>query len=316
MRSVTVNQFRRGAPQDLEFAVKATIMKRLVSVSAWTVTTILVAAVFPSWAAEESATLAAAKPSIPWEKGSVSLGGFGAAFSSDVVFGIEGRGSRRFNAEDILGLESSLTVFRLGALYRPGESRRNQLDFSYAGYHRDGSATLSQEIEIDGMTYPAGTQIESVFNLDIIRLTYSYAFWQTDNLRLALGLGVYAVPLKLELNIQPGGGGNSTSEHINTTLPLPALAFRGEFRLVDKLFLNTSVEGMYLEINNFNGYLVDLNVAMEYRAWKHFGFGLGYNFMNVDVTGKSSNSSYPGANFVGEVGVQFSGAFLYGKFSF
>lgn len=123
------------------------------------------------------------------------------------------------------------------------------------------------------------------------------------------------MPLRYEVDVETTGG-NTVVEGADTTLPLPALALRGEFLLVNKLFLTASVEGMYLEIDNFQGSLVDLNLGMEYRPWKHLGFGLAYNFMSVDVEGESDSSDYPGADFVGEVDVRFSGLFLYGKLSF
>jgi hypothetical protein len=252
--------------------------------------------------------------SLPWEKGAIVFGGFVAFFSSDLSFGVQDSGSGQLNAEDLLGLDSDLTVFRAGAMYRPGKSRRNQLDFSYASYDRDGSATLTEEITIDNVTYPVGAQVDTVFDFDIIRGTYSYAFWQNDRLRVALGLGIYAVPLRYEVDIETTGG-QTVVEGADTTLPLPALALRGEFRLVDRLFLNAAVEGMYLEFNDFRGSLVDLNVGIEYRPWKHFGVGLGYNFMGVNVEGEGSSSDYPGVDFVGEVDVRFSGLFLYGKLS-
>jgi len=100
------------------------------------------------------------------------------------------------------------------------------------------------------------------------------------------------------------------------TLPLPALALRSEFQLVHKLFLKASVDGMYLEISNFKGWIADANLGLEYRAWKHLGFGLGYNFMEVHVEQESQHSDYPGASFVGTVDVRFSGLLFYGKVSF
>jgi hypothetical protein len=254
-------------------------------------------------------------PAMPWEKGGILLGGNVAFFNSDVVFGIEDGGSQSLNAEDLLGLDTSMTVFRAGAFYRPGASRRHQIDVSYAGYHRDGSATTARDVTIDGVTYPAGSRLETVFNFDVINATYSYAFWQTERMRIAVGLGIYAVPLKVELDINTTAQ-NPDEERISTTLPLPALAVRGEFRLVDKLFLTTSLEGMYLEVSDFKGSMADINAALEYRAWKYVGFGLGYNFMGVHVEGERSNSHYPGSDFVGQVDVQFSGLFLYGKASF
>jgi hypothetical protein len=295
--------------------MKATITKSFVNLCTGAVTAILVMTSGPGWAAEDSAISAPANQPHPWEKGTIIFGGFAAFFSSDLVFGVEGAGSGSLNAEDLLGLDSKLTVFRAGAMYRPGKSRRNQLDFSYASYDRDSSATLARDITIDGVTYPVGARIETVFDFDIIRGTYSYAFWQSERVRLAFGLGVYAVPLRYELDIETTGG-NTAVEGADTTLPLPALALRGEFKLINKLFLNASVEGMYLELNDFKGSLLDFNVGVEYRPWQHFGLGLAYNFMGVHVTGEGSDSDYPGVDFVGEVDVRFSGLFLYGKLSF
>jgi hypothetical protein len=73
---------------------------------------------------------------------------------------------------------------------------------------------------------------------------------------------------------------------------------------------------MYLKISSFQGSLMDVNIGLEYRPWKHVGFGLGYNGMSVNVEAESDNADYPGADFVGNVGVRFTGLMLYGKYSF
>jgi len=266
-------------------------------------------------AAEDVLTSKAESHFLPWEKGSVALGGFVAAFDDSIGFGVNNAAGVTINPEKLLGLDSTLAVFRVAALYRPGESLRNQVDFSYGGYHRSGSGTLSEGIIINGNEYGAGTQIRSHLNFDLIRGTYSYAVLQDERVRIALGVTVYAVPLSygLEVNTPDGfrsvGGGS-------TTLPLPALALRSEFQLIPKLFLNGSIDAMYLEISNFKGSVLDVNVGLEYRPWKHFGFGLDYNAMSVGVEGESSHSSYPGASFVGTVNVRYSGLMLYGKFTF
>ena len=278
-------------------------------------------AAFPCLAADEEAVAATTtsqksdKGYLPWEKGSVKFGGFISAFDSTLSFGVNHSVGVSFNAEELFDLESSLTVFRAEAMYRPGKSLRNQLDFTYASYERSGGATLSQDITINGVTYPVGAHVESVFNFDIIRGTYSYAILQDERMRIALGLGVYAVPLKYGLTIDTTGG-RSKVEGADTTLPLPALALRGEFQLIPRLFLYTSLDAMYLEISDFKGSLLDVNVGLEYRPWKHIGFGAGYNGMSVQVEGENSSSHYPGTDFVGSVGVRFTGLMLYGKVSF
>jgi hypothetical protein len=279
----------------------------------WIAVAILAGALGSVRAAEETAIQTETKEYLPWEKGSVKFGGFIAAFNSDIGFGVNSLGVT-LNAEDLLGLDSSLTVFRGEAMYRPGKSRRNQIDFTYASYHRRGSATLEQEITIGGETFPVGAQLESIFNFDIIRGTYSYAILQDDRMRIALGLGVYALPLEYGLTVETTSG-TSRVEGGDTTLPLPAFALRGEFQLIPKLFLNAGIDAMYLEISSFKGSLLDVNLALEYRPWKHFGFGVGYNSLNIAVEGEAG-SDYPGIDFIGSVDVSYAGLMLYGKVSF
>jgi len=261
-----------------------------------------------------SLTAPAAKKPTSWEKGNIQLGGIFPVFNSDLIFGIEGANNGSINAEDVLGLESTLSVFRVGAMYRPGETRRHQLDFSYASYDRDGSAVLTRDIEIGGETYPVGATVDTVFNFDIIRAIYSYAVVQNDRARVALGLGLYVMPLKYGVEIQTSGG-NTAVEGAETTLPLPMISARGEFQIIPKLFFNTSIDGMYLEISDFRGAFLDFNVGLEYRPWEHIGFGLGYNLFCARVEGKGY-SDYPGVNFVGSVDVRYSGLMVYGKWSF
>ena len=282
---------------------------------AWAVLSILACAPLVNRAAEEAAAPAPEKKSLPWEKGSVSFGGFAAAFDSTVSFGRSRTGGVSFNAEDLFDLDTSLTVLRVDAMYRPGSSLRHQVDFSYGAYHRSGSTTLSSDLTIGDITYPIGAKVDTVFNFDIIRGTYSYALLQDDRMRVSLGLGVYAVPLKVRIEGQTTGG-HEAIEGANTTLPLPALALGGQFQLIPKLFLYTGVEAMYLEISDFKGSLLEANVGLEYRPWKHVGFGLGYNSMSVNVEGETTKSHYPGVDFLGKVGVRYSGLMLYGKFTF
>jgi hypothetical protein len=294
---------------------KADVMKSLYWFRIWAAAAVLTGITLNSQAADDTTIASPEKSYVPWEKGGIKIGGFIAAFNSDLGFGVNNAAGVTINAEELLGLDSSLTVFRAEAMFRPGASRRHQLDFSYSSYDREASKTISEDIIINDTTIPAGTQIESVFDFDIIRGTYSYAILQDDRMRIALGLGIYAVPVKYGLDYETTGG-KTVVHGGDTTLPLPSVALRAEFQLVPKLFLGASLDAMYLEISDFKGSLLDVNVGLEYRPWKHFGFGLGYNAMSVFVEVEDTSSNYPGADFVGTVDVRFSGLLMYGKFSF
>jgi hypothetical protein len=290
-------------------------MRSIFSIRPWAAAALLAGAALASPAAESSATSTEGKDYLPWEKGSIKFGAFAAVFESNLGFGVNNSAGVTFNAEELFDLDSTLLVFRAEAMYRPGESLRHQLDFTYASYHRDGRGTLNEEININGVTYPVGAQVDSLFDFDIIRGTYTYAILQDERMRIALGLGLYAVPVEYRLSIETTGG-RSSVEGADTILPLPALALRGDFQLIPKLFLYASIDAMYLEVSDFQGSLLDVNIGLEYRPWKHVGFGLGYNGMSVHAEAEDSSSNYPGADFVGSVDVRFSGLMLYGKLTF
>lgn len=255
------------------------------------------------------------KKYLPWEKGALSGGGFLATLDGSVSFGLGQGGGIYLDAEDLLGLDSTLTVWRADAMYRPGKTLRHQFDFSYVGLHRTADTVLNQEIKVDDEIILPGTRIHSVFDLDIYRLTYSYAVLQDERMRIAVGLGIYGVPIRYGIEITEPGDDRAL-EIRNVVLPLPTLAIRSEFQLVPKLFLNLSVNFMYLEVGDFKGSLVDANIGLEYRMWKHFGMGLAYNPLSVHVESESKNADYPGASFVGSADVSYNGLLLYGKLSF
>ncbi len=254
------------------------------------------------------------EPEFIWEKGSVSVGGLVAVFNSSLSLGANNLGVTA-DAEKLLNLQTELTVFQLNAMYRPGETRRNQIDFTYAAYHRSGEGVLSEDLVVGDVTLPAGSTLNTVFNFDIIRTTYSYAFLQDDRMRIAVGLGVYVLPLKYSIKSSTTGE-NENIEGADITLPLPTIALRTDFLLTHNLYLVAGLDAMYLDISNFKGSLYDANIALEYRPWEHVGFGLGYTSFSAYVQSSSDSSSYPGANFTGEVNVHYGGLLLYCNFLF
>jgi len=98
-------------------------------------------------------------------------------------------------------------------------------------------------------------------------------------------------------------------------IPFPAAAIRADFQILPKLFILTSLDGMYLSADNFTGKFLDANASIEYRPWEHVGLGVGYNGMIMHVD-NDDRSDYPGVDFAGSVHVQYHGLMFYGKYTF
>jgi len=251
----------------------------------------------------------------PWEKFSLHLGAFLSDISSDLRVG-SGIGVD-VNLEDLLGMDTNTTVFRVDGTWRFTRNLRHRLDFSWFALRRDGSRQIGQDFTIkdpdDGseVTIPAGTRVESVFNLDIYKLDYSYSFFQDDRFDLALAFGLFIMPIKFGFT-SSGLVTEKVDESI--TAPLPVVGFRGDFALTPKWFLRIGTEIFYLEIEQFRGSLYNAQAGVEYKPWQHVGIGLGVESFRVSL--EAEGEDYPGIDLNGKIEFAYVGLQLYTKIFF
>lgn len=243
----------------------------------------------------------------PWEKSSISLGGFAASLSTDARIGGPGVGVE-IDLEEALGLKSSETVFRVDAAYRFGSSRRHRLDFTWFDLSRDATRDLTRDINIDGTIYPVGTTVDSEFDLAFYNLRYSYSFLQDDRVDFAGSMGLHVTEIGLAVRA-PGIGTAGDA----VTAPLPLVGVRLDVALTEKWTMRSSVELMYLEVPDFKGQISDVLLAAEYRSWKNFAIGAGFNAVRMSLEVDDDSS---GVNFQGDVNSDFVGLLLYGKLMF
>ena len=247
---------------------------------------------------------------LPWEKFNVQGGVFFAALNNQVTAGTEGT-ALAVDLESALGLDTQNTIFRLGALYRIGETRRHRVDLDYLYFDRTATKRIGQEIVVDNVTIAAGTNVETTFNYQIIRAAYSYSFIQDDRMDLAASIGLFVMPIKFKMSASGLGSGQGD---FNFTAPLPALGLRGDFAITPRWMLRTNIDFFYLEYQSFKGSLVDTRIAVEYNPWEHFGFGLGLDNFRLKLEAQSKD--YPAVDFQGNIKSQFMGVQLYARYFF
>jgi len=249
-----------------------------------------------------------------WKKFSLDIGYFIAQTDTNVRLG-SGLGVS-VDMEDLLGLDSTDSAGRVRAAWRFTDNRRHRLDFQWFGFRRDGSNTIGEDIHYkdkDGndQVIEAGTYLESFFDFDIYQLAYSYSFFQDDRIDLAGSLGLYVMPIDFGFTatglVNVGGSESFTA-------PLPVLGVRADFEITPKWYFRSGLQVFYLEIGEFQGSILQTNVAIEYLPWKHFGFGLGFDSLNVKV--EADGDDYPGIDFKGEVNFHYTGLQLYAKLYF
>jgi len=247
---------------------------------------------------------------LPWEKFSIQGGAFFAGLNDKVTVGTQGAGVA-IDLENALGLDTQNQIFRAGAMYRIGETRRHRVDLDYLYFNRTATKAIGQDILVDNVTVAAGTNVETTFNYQIIRAAYSYSFFQDDRMDLAASFGLFVMPIKFEMS---ASGLGSNQGDFNFTAPLPAFGLRGDFAITPRWMLRTNIDFFYLKYQSFTGGLVDTRVAVEYNPWEHFGFGVGFDNFRLQL--KAENNDYPSVNFQGDIKSQFMGVQLYARYFF
>jgi len=245
----------------------------------------------------------------PYDKFSVSLGGFIAAYHNGINIGSDQLGlGVTIDLENALGLDVSSWAMRSKINYRFGERSRHGLSFGFFSNTRSAVKTPTQEIIIGDLVIPIGSEIRSNYTYSIYRLKYDYSFFQDDRVSLGASFGFFVLPVKFKVEVD--GHGSSVTNFI---APLPTLGVRTDFLITPKFFFHQSIEVLYLSFEGFTGSLVDLDISVEFRPIHNFGFGLGFNRYDLDLSVKTG--AYPGLDFFGNISSSYSGLYLFARFS-
>lgn len=252
---------------------------------------------------------------LPWSVFELKPGVVFTAIDSKLGFTSRSGAQTKIDMEDKLGLDSEVAVFRADALLRLGTRQRHRIDFSYAGYYRSAEKTLTDGIDIGGQQLTPGTVLESKLDFALFRASYSYAVFQNERVSVGVGLGAYVIPVTYGVDVLAANS-SSGLESYSATLPLPAIALRGDFQLIPKLFLVSELDIMYLDVAGIRAGLLDTRLALEFQPWKHVGFGAGFNLMGVNLESTDPSGDYPGAASLTSVRVRTAGLMVYGKLCF
>jgi hypothetical protein len=251
----------------------------------------------------------AARAETPWEKFSLSGGLVLVALESAVRFGPAGLGVQ-VNLEELLGFDTSTSSARIEGSWRFTENKRHRAKLSWIDLSRKGSTTLKQDLDLgNGTIIPAGSGVASDFNLNLIKAEYSYSFFQDERFDLAGCAGFYVAPMDFSLS---ASGLTPYDDSFNVTAPLPLVGLRMDFAITPEWFLRSDMSLFYLEYQDYTGRMRDITMAVEYKAWKHFSFGLGFDSFGLFVE-RNRDTTVPGVNFTGSVDFQYTGLMLYLK---
>jgi len=238
----------------------------------------------------------------PWRDVEITLGGYLAAVDTSIDVQTDAGIGGKVDFEDLLGLDSSILSFRLGASVALGE--RHRLYFDMFDLSRKASTRLGRDIEFNGTVYPVGSDIDSKLSLQIFNLSYGYSFLQDDRIDLAVTLGIHGLRTAVSLDSASGA-----QEDVRFFLPIPLPGLRMDIALTPSLWLRQRYEFLWLGTQTYQGLMTDISFCMEWAFIEHVAVGVGYNTIRTKLSMKSDQ--FPAVSFRGEFDFEFSGLQFY-----
>jgi len=251
----------------------------------------------------------------------VYVGGFAPTLSSEITINGENVTPPPIDIEEVLGVSDGESVVWGGVQWTI--SQRNSIELEFFQLNRNGFIDLIPEpIEVGDLIIESGT-ITSAFDIGVSRLTYGFSLMRSERMNLQLKAGLHIADMSVGLQLMgavcdvglgqmpPGCPGAQTPplESEDVTAPLPHFGVSYSYALSEKIAARFQVIGFAIEINNIDGSLVELDADIDWKPWRHFGFGLGLRYFNANV---ESNGS--GLN--GEFDLEYYGPAVYLSGSF
>jgi len=194
-----------------------------------------------------------------------------------------GRVGTSLDLESDLGLKDRDTLFAGGVTWN--FARRHSLDLLYFELARNGNKSIDRDISFRDQTFPVQTTVHSLFETDVLRLSYGYAFILDDRQRLLGQFGIHYTKVTAGLDTENG----SIREEVDSDVPLPVIGFAYQRRIGDHFAFDVTAQIFRLDFEGINGSLNNAAANFYWGPAQHFSMFVGYNYYNMDVDARKNN---------------------------
>jgi opacity protein-like surface antigen len=202
----------------------------------------------------------------------------------------EGDPTEKLTTSD-LGVDDTETNAAFSARWRFTE--RWRLTFDYFGLDVNGNVREDfDNLDFGDIQASGFLAVDTKFKTDFYIAQVGYSLLKNERAELGIGAGVHIVRFDTKLKVSGGinnASGSVQSDSVDLTAPLPNVLGYGTYAFTPKLSLDGSVGWFGLSYSDYDGNLLTLAANLDYRLTDHFGVGVGYNYINMDLTINKSN---------------------------
>lgn len=182
--------------------------------------------------------------------------------------------------EDDLGLKKTNPLGMFD--FRWHFTKRWMVDAEYFRLNRDAEREISRTIDWGDLNIPVNAAVHGTFDMHDIRVSVAYSFFKTKDKEIGFGLGAHVMSIDAALSTR-----NFGSQRASQSAPLPVLTMYAQVALTDRWLFRARVDRLSLDTGEVDGSIFSSGTDFVYQPWRHFGVGLGYRDINMQVSSTS-----------------------------
>lgn len=218
--------------------------------------------------------------------------------SGDVKYSDGSLNGTKLDLEDDLNIDDE--YYPVGEVFIGGGDHHLSFSFYRADY--DGTATLTEDINFGGETFPAGDRIKSSLEYDVYDLTYQYDLLDLENVLAGFSLGLVGRLRVYDVEVEIKSRTVDQSEKEDYTVPIPLFGLNLHLGiLADVLEARILASG----IGYWDGYMVDGQAELSFTPIPFVDIHAGYRTFFVDVDASDLELNYNTSGFYGGVTISF-----------
>ena len=174
-----------------------------------------------------------------------------------------------------------------------------QFSLTYTSFDADGFNSATESGNFDDTEWEIGASLTSSLEMEFFIIDLNWDLLKTEKGRFGVGAGIHAADFDFNLLVEVFGsiGGESGDdlilvgrEEADELAPLPNLTLGGGYRLADSVYFDARFGWLSLSYDRYDGRLFTARSAVEWRAWNNVGFGVAYQYVDVEVEVEGSRS--------------------------
>ena len=144
---------------------------------------------------------------------------------------------------------------------------------------------LNEDIEWEDIVFGAGSSVTFSGGFQLTRFFVGRQFATDLRHNLGVGGGIHWLDIGSAIEGTAIVNGAPMTERRSARIegPLPNIGAWYKYSITPRWAFRSRLDLFSASIDRYDGYLINAGAGVNYQAWEHIGFGLSYNYFELDV---------------------------------